>query len=932
MNPMAEAEKAFEAFRDGKTDSAIEQLHQLYARSQDPKVGRALAGIMNERGLRTPANGLLRQVMVHQTMSVSELNALVFPLNPFGDFKSKPNVDDAPWVRARGPLSVAAALQSRGDTSSAITALGHARSKLERPAVLARLAWLHALRREIPTAKQALGELEALPKSFLSDFRADPVYWMAQGELADHVDAPESAWYFAQALLREPATLPALDSLIASLQRQESLSGELRRLKVHRQKIRETVTIVRKLNQSNAPSEPIMKALAGLLGEVGRPLEAAGWQELRLRALTPDHPSLRSLGAYKRSANEKLPLGFDPKLAVGGIDVDRFAKPRTLGQDPRQLLSKTPASGRRRTAGETQIPVFRNVATEMELRWAYRNARPTRAKHFRLFEALGGGLAVIDFDCDGEADLFAGQADQTKAAGDADGDSDAEPDALFRQRGNRFENVSQSAGIDSRGYALGVSAGDLNQDGFDDLLVANHGVNHYWINQGDGTFAALADRIGEDAMTISIAVADIIPGGAPEIVEVNYVDDPRVDHPIRIGTDGTPVSLPGPLHFAPGTDSIVMQNARGTWTRQHFPQAATGMGVLVADLDDQPGCEIFVANDQLPNQLWKLLPMEDSPSGSSMSESRLSASTSSVVRLSESTSSVARLSESKLQWVDTAALSGVDLAAGGKAMACMGVVAADFLGQGKIGLHVTNYSDQSSHLFVQRRRGQFYDAAAQLNLDQLSTAVLGFGTQALDYDHNGQCDLVVANGHVEDLTQQTGVPFLMPPQLLTFDGKRFVELNVVDPQVSTEDAFWKRPRLGRAIARMDLDADGDEDLAWSDLQLPLAILRNDTDSAHHFVQLVLIGTQSSRHPVGARVDVVHGGGESVAFVTAGDGYASRNETLLTIGLGSSDQIDSLRVRWPGGQTQSFALPNVDSRYLLIEGQRDAWPVFLRDKP
>ena len=159
----------------------------------------------------------------------------------------------------------------------------------------------------------------------------------------------------------------------------------------------------------------------------------------------------------------------------------------------------------------------------------------------------------------------------------------------------------------------------------------------------------------------------------------------------------------------------------------------------------------------------------------------------------------------------------------------------------------------------------------------------------------------------------------MPPQLFQGTVGKFDPVQVDDPA-----GYWTRPAIGRGLIRLDWNRDGRTDLVATHHDGPAALLQNQTETAHHWLQLHLVGTKSERDAIGARVTIRGGGQSFVDVITAGDGYACKNESLLAFGTGTLEALDEIEVRWPSGQGQSFTVSGLDCRYLLVEGDPEAF--------
>ncbi len=489
----------------------------------------------------------------------------------------------------------------------------------------------------------------------------------------------------------------------------------------------------------------------------------------------------------------------------------------------------------------------------------------------------------MDFDLDGRVDFYLGQASGEPPEGQG-----TRPNQLSRNLGSQFDDVTEAAHCDDRGYTCGVTSGDWNQDGFPDLVIGNMQRNSLLINQGDGTFRPQAgDALWDDAMyTTSLAMGDLNGDHLPDIVEVNYLDDPRIYDPIEYQADGTPVRLPGPLHFRPAADRQFLSQGDGSLRGQRLGGSsdalpATGLGVVVTNLDNQIGNEVFVANDLMANQLWMRSGQRDDHA-----------------------------------WNDVAVVRGVAYGAGGMPLACMGIAVADFDQNGRPDLHITNFEDQWSNQYMQNESGIFVDLALPLGLDRDSLKMLGFGAQAIDYDNNSTVDLVVGNGHVEDHTAK-GSQFEMLTQVFAWHLGRFELMRVLG-----DDDYWNSGHLSRALAQCDWNNDGRIDFVVTDLKQPFALLENRTATPFHWLQLELVGRSAERDAIGATADVTFGDTTITKTVSSGDGYMSKNQFILAFGLANNDTIDQIVIRWPDGEQQTLTDVAADRRWLIVQGEQN----------
>ena len=246
------------------------------------------------------------------------------------------------------------------------------------------------------------------------------------------------------------------------------------------------------------------------------------------------------------------------------------------------------------------------------------------------------------------------------------------------------------------------------------------------------------------------------------------------------------------------------------------------------------------------------------------------------------------------------------------------MAAGDADGDGRLDLFVTNYFDEPNALYRQVGDLVFSDATRKAGLREPGWRMLGFGTQFLDADLDGELDLVVANGHVDDL-QKLNQPYRMRPQFYrNAGGGRFVEL----PARGLGD-YFARELLGRGLARADLDRDGREDFVVSHLEEPASLLYNRTQKRGGWLAVRLVATSTAREAIGARVTVVDGEWRRVHFLTAGDGYMASNQRQLVIGLGARKRVKSLLVEWPSGETTKITDVAADGELVIVEGRARA---------
>jgi hypothetical protein len=303
-------------------------------------------------------------------------------------------------------------------------------------------------------------------------------------------------------------------------------------------------------------------------------------------------------------------------------------------------------------------------------------------------------------------------------------------------------------------------------------------------------------------------------------------------------------------------------------------ETGRGLGVAIADFNDDGEPDIFVANDTSENFLF--------------------------------------VNERGFRFEESALRLGVALTGAGSTMSGMGVACGDYDLNGRLDLMVTNFYQERSVLYQNMGSSGFIDSADAAGIGVASRDRLGFGTVFLDANLDGFPDLFVANGHISDMTH-VGIPYKMRQQFLLNDAGRTFR----DTSDSTGPYFHQR-LLGRGVAVADIDNDGRPDLVVSHILDPAALLLNRTPEHGHWLGLQLVGTKSNRDAANAKVRVRINGQERAYELIAGGGYLSSSDKRLLIGLGQTATIDDVVVQWPSGREQKLESLAADRYYLFVE--------------
>ena len=534
-----------------------------------------------------------------------------------------------------------------------------------------------------------------------------------------------------------------------------------------------------------------------------------------------------------------------------------------------------------RMPAQQNVPVtFADVTAAAGITFRHQNgASPEKY----LAETMGSGAVLFDYDNDGAVDLFfvdGGSMVDRAAAAKA-------RHRLYRNRGDgTFDDRTSGSGITHAAYGMGACAADVDKDGNVDLYVTGVGSNALYRNAGNGTFVDVTRRAGVagGGWSTSCAFADFDRDGDVDLFVTRYVAAPMDRSPF-CGDARTQVRVYcHPLNFRGMTSLVFRNDGRGVFTdvSESSGVAAVhgnGLGVVVGDYDDDQWPDVFVANDAVPNFLFH--------------------------------------NEHNGTFTEVSLAAGVSVARDGKPRAGMGTDFGDLDGDGRLDLVVTNHEFETHSLFHNEGSGLFSDATIATGIGPPTLPYVGFGTALFDYDNDTRLDLAIVNGHVIDNTAQFRTGSSHAQKNLLFHNTGAPRLAEVSRQSGPGFALEK---VSRTLAVGDLDNDGDLDLVITNNGDTPDVLRNDGGSRGRALIVQLIGVQSNRDAIGARVQVTAGGRRQVREVKAGSSYLGQNDARVHVGLAAAERADRVDIQWPTGKHELLTGVATGQTIVVQEGR------------
>ncbi len=501
-----------------------------------------------------------------------------------------------------------------------------------------------------------------------------------------------------------------------------------------------------------------------------------------------------------------------------------------------------------------------------------------------IVETMGAGIAFLDYDNDGWLDVFVPSGTRF------DGAPPGTTNRLYKNnRNGTFTDVTEKAGLTRTGWAFGVTVGDYNNDGHEDIFVTYWGENVLYRNNGDGTFTDVTKEAGLLRPTrwgTGCTWVDYDRDGKLDLFVSNYLvfDPKRVP---RTGADancnwkGIPVNC-GPRGLPPESCLLFHNNGDGTFTDVTDKtgvgkvKGSYGLTAVAADFDNDGWPDIYVAGDSTPSLLFR-----NNHDGT--------------------------FTEEGLE-------RGIALNEDGQEQAGMGVAVGDYNCDGLIDIFKTHFAEDTPALFRNNEKGNFTDLTIRSGLG-VETRYICWGTGLQDLDNDGWPDIFVVTGSVYPEVEKKYPEYRHRTPRFVFrslgDGKFEQLIEQAGPGVEAVHA-------SRGVAFGDFDNDGDVDILVMNQNEPPSLLRNDVSGTNHWLKVKLAGVKSNRSAIGARVTVHYGGRKQAQEVLGQSSYMSVSDRRLHFGLGANPTAD-IEIRWPTGAVEKIDKVAADQLVLVTEG-------------
>ncbi len=535
-----------------------------------------------------------------------------------------------------------------------------------------------------------------------------------------------------------------------------------------------------------------------------------------------------------------------------------------------------------KTRQDAHIPVrYTNVRQAAGITFL-QDSTQTEEKYY--LETMGTGVGWIDYDQDGLMDLYFVQS----AATDIYKPPHPLRSALYHNNGDgTFTDVTEKAGVGGAGhYGQGVAVGDFDNDGYPDLYVTGYGRAILYHNNGDGTFTDVTTKAGvadEGGWSTSAGWFDYDKDGWLDLVVTNYIEWLPTNN-LWCGERRPGYrSYCNPGNYKGQKTKLYHNNHDGTFTDVSDSSGvgkpeSKGMGVVLADFNNDGWTDIAIANDTWPNFLF--------------------------------------LNKHDGTFQDVSLISGIAASEDGRYEAGMGIDAADVDGDGWQDIYVTHLDFELNRLYHNNQNGTFDDYTYRSGIGNKAILLSGVSMKFLDYDNDGWPDILQLNSAMLDNVQLYHGEVAYKEPLLMF---RNLGKGMFDKVSDSLGPDFVRPIPGRGLATADFDNDGDTDIAINNRGDYPELLRNDGGNANHWLEILLIGAKSNRDGTGASLKLIAEGITHVEQAKGGMSYMSASDPRILFGLGKRTKIESLEITWPSGQVDRLTNVPVDRIIAVKEG-------------
>lgn len=482
-----------------------------------------------------------------------------------------------------------------------------------------------------------------------------------------------------------------------------------------------------------------------------------------------------------------------------------------------------------------------------------------------LVESVGGGAVFLDYDQDGYIDLYVSSGSYTEHLSEGDRPEVNHINHLYRNLQNgTFEDVTETAGVGDAGYGMGMTVGDLDNDGYPDIYITNYGPNVLYRNNGDGTFSDISEKAGVAGNECSVGAVwfDYDNDGWLDLYVGNYIDfDPEY------GYFYAPDGFPGPMAYDGQQDRLYHNLGDGSFEDVSESMGiinpdGRAMGVGAADFDGDGYMDIFVANDHMYNNIYH--------------------------------------NEQGNGFVDQGIMTGMAFNQAGEATISMSVDFADYNGDGLLDVFMSD--DTYCSLYQNRGNGVFTDMSFPSGIAIASGQHVGWSSSFIDYDNDGDVDIFKVNGELKHLYGQEDQVFQ------NVDGEKFRDVSVELGE------YFQKELVGRGACFGDYDNDGDIDGYIVNLDDHGVFLRNNRGNENNWLTIRLVGTESNRDGIGAMVKISAGNRQQVALRKSTTGYLSQNDPRMHFGLADAEIVESVEIKWPSGKVQH--LENIEANQII----------------